>query len=246
MNISMLITTFNRGPYLADSLARLRELTSPDQLVVVNDGGDHDCEEIARSYAHSVGVDATILYNDNPGKTVCSQARNLGLSHCTGDVILTTEPEVHFRSDVVAQAPGLMAEHETSVITPGTVFYAPNDWDGDLSNPGPQQQGNWIPPYVGLWRKSWLEGVGGWDEGFPGTWGGEDVDLFARLKKIGIDRWQAWEMDVVHKDHLTANPEENMPEAEKNAAYMYAKPYWHGHIEHRCSTECLRRLGVIA
>jgi GT2 family glycosyltransferase len=236
----MLITTFNRGPLLQRSLERLAELTLPDQLVVVNDGGEDDCSEVVAEFATRTGVDAGVYYLDNSGRTMCSKARNFGLQNCDHEYVLTSEPEVIFKSDVIAQ---LLGKVKHTIVMAGSVWYAPADWNGDLGNPG--EKATVEAPYVALFRKRWLEMIGGWDEGFPAPWGGDDVDLLARLQEIGVEMRYAEVVEVIHQDHGGGDVALSMVHASANSRYFWRKPFNHGRVEHICSEECQRRRGVI-
>lgn len=242
--ITLLITTYNRGDLLSRSLARLADLTLPDQLVVVNDGGEDDCSKAVADWAVQTGVDAGVFYLDNPGRTMCSKARNYGLRFCEGDFVLTSEPEVFFKSDVVDQ---LTDPDSAAMQVAGTVFYAPGDWDGNYGTPGEQHMGHqgWIAPYMTLWPREALEEIGGWDEDFPAPWGGDDIDIIRRLEEFGLVRYQRAELEVIHVDHGGADVALNTMQGQSNSKYLYAKPYFHGDSRHQCSWECKVARGVI-
>lgn len=213
----MIITTFNRAPLLRQSLARLLQLTLPDELIVVDDGGEDDTAEVVREFAARAAAECstTYFYNDNPGQTLCSQARNIGARYAKHEWIITTEPELIFVSDVVAQFKELHPQHPTQVISTGKVFFQPEALAGEPAGDpaGWQLAEGWVAPHAALWGRNWLYAVGGWDEEFPGPWGWDDTDLLTRLRITGRGQYIAPDVVAVHLyhglsgDHNGANEE---------------------------------------
>lgn len=214
MQTSMVISTFNRDRLLRQSLDRLTTLTRPTELIVVDDGGNDGTEDVVREYRERTGAQARYIYTHNPGPSICSHARNVGVKEARYDWIITAEPELCFRTDVVAQFAQLQPEHPTEVISAGRIWFAPDGyapnfegdpgWQlaGDYVPPqGTQDAIGWVAPYTALWKKEWLEELGGWDEGFPGYWGWDDIDLLTRLRINGHGQYIALEVEGVHLFH---------------------------------------------
>lgn len=199
--LTLLITTFNRGALLRRSLERLCELTRPDELIVVDDGGQDETEAVCREFDGRLPI--RYVYNNNPGSTICSLARNIGVKHASHERIVTCEPELIFRTDVISQFQVLAEEDPDRVISAGNVVFLPAEWQGGDPPPGCQVAIGWVAPYAALYRKSWLEEVGGWDEGFPGSWGWDDTDLLTRLRLAGHGQNRALEIEALHQFHGT-------------------------------------------
>lgn len=201
--ISLVISTHQRADLLRQSLDRLLELTLPAELVVVNDGGDDHTPDVVSNFADRAQIPTTYIYTHNPGTQICSHARNVGVKNARHDWIVTSEPELCFRSDALAQFPQLEFLHPASVVSTGKVFFAP---DGaapifDHDPPGWQVADRWTAPHAALWNREWLLRVGGWDEEFPGPWGWDDTDLLTRLRLSGIGQHIAPEIEAVHLFH---------------------------------------------
>jgi glycosyltransferase involved in cell wall biosynthesis len=212
LKISLVISTFNRGHLLRHSLARICSLTIPDEIIVVDDGGTDNTEQVCEEFGDRLPI--RYIYTHNPGPTICSHARNVGVRQAHYEWIATSEPELFWISDVIAQYREAQPLHPNKVISSGKVWFAPeaykpdpnhiprNKKAGDYSPPqGSEAAIGWVAPYTGLWKKEWLEELGGWDEGFPGSWGWDDIDLLTRLRINGIGQYINLEIEALHQFH---------------------------------------------
>jgi len=227
MKVSMVITTYNRAALLEQSLARLLNLTLPDELLVIDDGGSDNTAEIVQEFEQWVpGLPVTYLYNDNPGQSLCSAARNIGARHAQHEWIITTEPELVFVTDVVKQFKELHPLHPTQVISTGHIFFQPEALAGegidDRSFESWQQAEGWVAPHAALWGRNWLYAVGGWDEEFPGPWGWDDTDLLTRLRLTGRGQYIARDVKAVHLFHGLSGDHNGA-----NEDYFRAKSFMH-------------------
>lgn len=83
--ISVVIPTYNRSEYLAESLNSVLNQTFKDFEVIVVDDGSNDSTSVLMKYF--VKIDPRVKYivkNQNEG---IAKARNLGISHAKGDYI---------------------------------------------------------------------------------------------------------------------------------------------------------------
>ncbi len=212
MTIGLLITTYNRSSLLEVSLNRIAQLTLPDEILVVDDGGDNpqdDCEGTCRR----VVIDCPVRYlrTNNPGQQMCSHARNVGIKTLTTDLVLTCEPEMYFRSDIVAQFLAKHEERPDDCLNAGTIIHKHND--------GPDTTTvNWHATWVSMYGRQWLLDIGGWDEQFPDPWGWEDTDLVTRLVASGHGTTIMTECEAVHQWH----PEQHHRQ-DRNEAHFKAK-----------------------
>ena len=78
MKTSMIITTHNRAHLLDTSLRRLQRMTLPDEILVIDDGGDDNTEQVCITAMQYIPRPIRYVYNDNPGQSICSMARNIG------------------------------------------------------------------------------------------------------------------------------------------------------------------------
>lgn len=231
MKITLLITTFNRGDLLRRSLERLCVLTLPDELLVVDDGSDDCTEEVCRSFEDRLPI--RYIYNHNPEWSICSMSRNIGIKQSRNDWIACAEPELFFITDVLAQFAALVPEHPKEVISAGKIYFAPEDNPtvdttgletvGDYVPPsGFDKAVGWVAPFTALYYRPWLLDVGGWDEGFPGPWGWDDVDLLTRLRIKGINQHIALDVRALHQWH---GPKHRGDVNFENEKYFRAKSF---------------------
>jgi GT2 family glycosyltransferase len=123
--ISILICTYNRPAMLAQCLRALLERADekPDQVVVVN-GGDAHADEIVQKFSvlrppSSVEIKLVKTANKN-----LAASRNVGLPHCTGDIIAMTDDDAEVFPDWVAQMKRIHAEHPEAGVVGGPVIGA--------------------------------------------------------------------------------------------------------------------------
>lgn len=212
MSVTLLITTQNRTPLLANSLQRLSTLTLPDEIVVVDDGGSDGCETLCQTWWEA-GLPIHYLYNHQPFDAQCSLARNIGIKATDADMILTSEPELLWDTDLLAQMLAQHEAHPSDVISAGTIRHEQPDG-------GPVVTEGWVAPFAALYRRDWLVKINGWDEGFPDPWAWEDVDLLTRLRENGHGQVIDREIVCTHQYH-----EPRWCDQEANEAYFKAKVF---------------------
>jgi len=243
--VCLLITTFNRSGQLNKSLERLTRLTPPDEVLVINDGGQDNCEETCRNFEGRLPI--KYIYNHNPEWSICSMARNIGIKNTDCDVIITAEPEILFITDVIQQMLQKHQEIPGKVISAGTVYHmgsraslhpdmltdplqrmrheAVND-SGHGTNPtnlqGYAKIQGWVAPFSALYRKEWLMEINGWDEGFV-HWGWDDTDLLTRLSFNGVGQEIARDIEVIHQWHDKLPPDVQMKASVTNEKRMMSK-----------------------
>lgn len=245
MKVSMVITTHNRGQLLRQSIQRLAGLTLPDELIIVDDGSEDDTVNDAEYIRDLLDCKVHYVFNDNPGRSLCSVARNIGVKLARNEWIVTSEPELIYRTDVLAQFAELEPAHPMQVVSAGTVYFLPPGWNSDriegLPTAGDYVPPNisesaigWVAPFTALWKREWLTRVGGWDESFPNNWGWDDIDLLTRLcKLLGVGQHIALEVQALHQDHEKGGDVDFL-----NEQHFFAKSFNHGHERHTCPPDC--------
>ena len=244
MKTGLLITTFNRADLLGTSLARLARLTLPDEIVLVDDGGTDETPEIFRYFVESTGIKGHYIYHDNPEHSICSFARNVGLKRMEADIVITSEPELIFLSDVIADFTSMIDRSKFNVISAGIVYHQGRlAWlenivehgdskrldtvDYESTMPGWEMRymctRGWVAPYTAAYRRKWLMEIGGWDESFPGSWGWDDIDLITRLRINGHPQLIANHVEVLHQWH--GAPPEQGASGKVNEAHFYGKSF---------------------
>ncbi len=191
--VLLLITTYNRGDLLRKSFGSLAERTPPDRILVVDDGGDDDTEQVCKDFEGRLPIE--YLFHNNPGTSLCSEARNVGLKATDAEIIITCEPEVAFISDVIPLLMGLHEPMPWLVINAGWVQWGAQN--GGIA----EERLQWTATYCALYCKEWLMEIGGWDESFPMPWGWDDTDILTRLRMSGHGQINAPHIEVFHQWH---------------------------------------------
>lgn len=206
MKVSQVITTFNRAKLLDNNFNRLVQLTLPDEILVIDDGGSDETEIVCQKWSEHLPI--RYIYNNNPGPSICSLARNIGVKQSKYDFILTCEPELIYVTDIIARFKDIYNDRD--IISSGVVWFQPHarmalpqphQLDENYEPTDWQRQDGWVAPYTALWNKEWVEAVGGWDEEFPGSWGWDDIDLLTRLRITGHGQFIDLKSKVLHQFH---------------------------------------------
>ncbi len=246
--VCLLITIFNRSNQLENSLKRLCRLTPPDEVLVIDDGSDGDLyNDIIKQFESKLPI--RYIYNNNKNWSICSMARNIGIKNTDCDIIITAEPEILFVTDVIAQMLQKHQEIPNKVISAGTIYHmGPQatlhpDMITDPANRLHQEAVNesghgtyptnpagyakiqgWQATFTALYRKEWIEAVGGWDENFPDIYGVDDIDLSTRIRiKLGVNQHVDNNMEAVHQYHGNGHLQISGNATERNMQYMFDK-----------------------
>lgn len=224
MKTCVLITTFNRGSLLKNSLERMTYLTKPDEILIVDDGSTDNTEEVVNSFKDKLPT--RYIYNHNPEWSICSFARNIGVKNTDCDLIITTEPELLWVTDIVPIILEERKKYPKEIISASIIYHAQpstNFNQGLITDPVSALKGEIVEEYqteprsyhpqgyckttnmqatfIGSYEKEWIMDVGGWDEGFPGCWGFDDIDLATRLRLNGINQHICKKLEALHQFH---------------------------------------------
>src|SRR5262245_7729380 len=118
MKYSVLICTYNRPELLRQSLdALIRRTTErPDEVVVVN-GGDERADQVveaAKSNGPAPRIEIKLIKTVNKN---LAASRNVGLPHCTGDIVAMTDDDAEVFPDWVTQMKrGHLAHPEAGAV----------------------------------------------------------------------------------------------------------------------------------
>lgn len=205
-------------------MQRLTNLTIPDEVLVIDDGGKDNTKQVCEDFKFKLPI--RYIYNNNPEWTICSFARNIGVKNCIGDIIITSEPELLFVTDIVAQMLKCHVDYPDQVISAGVIYHAQQNTQfnpGLLTDPhaalkseivedyqteprsyhpnGYCKTKNMQATFTALYEKKWLMELGGWDEEFKGAWGWDDIELCTRLRINGINQHICPDMEALHQWH---------------------------------------------
>src|SRR5713226_2732113 len=135
MKLSVLICTYNRSELLSQCLGALicRTGEKPHQIVIVN-GGDERADAVVESSRQEaegrnqksevggqLGIEIKLVKTVNKN---LAASRNVGLPHCTGDIIATTDDDAEVFPDWVTQMKRVHAEHPEAGAVGGAVIGA--------------------------------------------------------------------------------------------------------------------------
>jgi glycosyltransferase involved in cell wall biosynthesis len=224
MKICTLITTFNRASLLNNSLERMCNLTKPDEVLVVDDGSSDNTKEVVESFKDRLPI--RYIYNNNPEWTICSFARNIGVKNTDCELIITTEPEMIWITDIIPIILEERKKYPDEIISASIIYHAQQATKfnpGLITDPvsalkseiveeyqteprsyhpsGYCKTTNMQAMFICSYEKKWIMDVGGWDEEFPGCWGWDDVDLATRLRVNGINQHVCTKLQAIHQFH---------------------------------------------
>lgn len=111
--VSVIITSYNYGRFLAEAIESvMRQTWRPDEVVVVDDGSTDDTAEVAARYA-AEGV--RYVYKENGG---ASSARNTGIRESSGELIAFLDADdVWLPQKIARQAEHLLRHPEVALVT---------------------------------------------------------------------------------------------------------------------------------
>lgn len=246
MKTCVLITTYNRALQLSRSLERMQKLTKPDEILVVDDGSIDNTHAVVNSFVQVLPI--RYIYNNNPRWSICSMARNIGLKNTDADVIITSEPELLWITDVVPHIMNKRDQYPYQIISAGTVYHYQTRTDfhpGFIIDPvsalhdckvedyqiepraytqtGLVKTVNMQATFLAMYERRWLMELGGWDEGFPGSYGFDDIELCTRLRINGINQCIDPTLAVIHQYHDHQPPHIQGPQVMMNDEYFKSK-----------------------
>ncbi len=189
-SVSILIPAYNEAAHMDACLKAVLAQTYPLLEVLVLDGGSADG---TRDTVASYGPPVRLI--DNPGRGPAA-AMNTGIAHSTGDIICRMDAHTLCEPDYVARCVELLSETGADVVggpmrpvgsgpfgrAVAAVTSSPAGMPGRFHHATARAEVDTV--YLGAWRRSTLEDVGGFDDGhFP--WWGEDNELNYRLRRRG-------------------------------------------------------------
>jgi glycosyltransferase involved in cell wall biosynthesis len=91
MKITVFICTYNRGNLINGTLEALinNQTRNPNEIIVVNGGGENDCQKTLGKWQKEF-FSLKIIKTNNKN---LATSRNVGLPHCSGDLILQTDDD---------------------------------------------------------------------------------------------------------------------------------------------------------
>ncbi|MGQ0430948.1 MAG: glycosyltransferase family 2 protein [Microthrixaceae bacterium] len=190
--VSVVVPTLNERGYIRDCLDSLVGQGYPGLIeVLVCDGGSTDgTRDLVAAYGGIVRL------VDNLGVTAAA-ALNLGLRESRGEVLVRGDAHALYAADYVERCVEILAETDAANVggpmrAVGTTSFG-RAVAAVTSSPfgiGPgrfhyaTERSEVDTVYLGCWRRTTLERLGGWDEDDL-QWGAEDHELNMRLRAEG-------------------------------------------------------------
>lgn len=197
---SVLICTYNRHELLKLALdALIRGTTEkPDQVIVVN-GGDEQADRVVETFSGKHGIQVELLRTKNKN---LAASRNLGLAHCTGDIIAMTDDDAVVFQDWVTRMKHAHHAHQEAGAVGGLVLGTNSDsLIGKVSDlitfpswPEPRYVRT-LPGVNISYKRTVVAQIGLQDEQL---FRGEDVDYNWRLQKLGYQVYFDPSIKVYH------------------------------------------------
>jgi len=201
--ISVLICTYNRHALLNQALTALLHGTAekPTQVVVVN-GGDERADRVVIDHQARCPADTTLKLVKTVNKNLAA-SRNIGLPHCTGDIVAMTDDDAEVFPDWVTQLKRIHAEHPEAGAVGGAVLGKDSDTRFlsrladrvTFPSPTEAQYVRTLPGVNVSYKRSVLDIIGLQDETL---FRGEDVDFNWRVLKAGYKVYYHPDIKVLH------------------------------------------------
>ena len=189
--VSVIIPCYNDGHYLDDAVASAKSQTFTDiEIIIVNDGSD-DQPTIQKLHSFNDPL-ITVLHKENGH---LSSARNHGIRHARGQIIVTLDADDKFEKEFIAKGVEVLQQDITiGAVTCylrsfGLKKYSWRPLGGDIKNFLFRQESC----ASAMFRKECWEKTGGYDEQMKN--GYEDWEFWIRLTAAG------WKVHVL-KDYL--------------------------------------------
>jgi glycosyltransferase involved in cell wall biosynthesis len=215
MKATVVIPTFNRSVRLAELLRCLETQGDPlARVVVCDDGSGDNTGEVARSFESRLPI--VYAHQENRGFRA-GQARNLGISHAQGDVIIFVDDDVLVAPDFVAEHIAAHAASDGPRVAIGyrhrafgftreqptwdDIVHAEADDRTDVL--GPEGHGihghhtPWFFVYSCNFSITRSDAMPRFDDQFVG-WGMEDIEFGYRLQRNGYNLVAAPRARVLH------------------------------------------------
>src|SRR4028119_1041930 len=200
--VSVIIPAYNGDRYIAQAVESVISQTYKNwEIIVVDDGSTDDTRRALQPYVEKIRY----VYQENQG---VAAARNRGIQEARGELIAFLDHDDFFLPDkLAAQVACFEAQPQLGIIHSG---WRRVDWRGEtLGDVEPWQKApnldleewvQWKPILLSamMFRREWLERVGGLDTRFQQVC---DLDLALRLTLMGCQSTWLHQITVCYREH---------------------------------------------
>ena len=186
--VSVVITCYNQGQYLDDSINSVINSDYPDvEIVIVDDGSnDYQTKKILKKYAD---LGYKVIIQSNQG--VCN-ARNNGIAAATGKYILPLDADDKIEETYISKAVKILAENpQTGIVLCNGILWASQSGGGKWKLSSPTIINMLIQNCIfssAIFRKSDFEKFGGYNPAM--TLGDEDWELWLKFLENGLKAYK--------------------------------------------------------
>jgi succinoglycan biosynthesis protein ExoA len=190
VDVSVVVPVLDEEGCIRETAAAMRgqRFDGTIELLLVDGGSRDGTRAILEQVA---GEDERVRVLDNPGRTTPS-ALNVGLRAARGEFVARMDAHAYYPPDYVANGVERLRRGDVAWVSGPAVPRARGLWSGLVS----LALGSWLGAggsrkwggdseieidtgvFAGVWRRSTLERLGGWDEGWPAN---QDSELAARV-----------------------------------------------------------------
>jgi glycosyltransferase involved in cell wall biosynthesis len=185
LKFNVVITSYNYGLYIRESLASVLSQTYDNfEVIIVDDGSQDGTKEIVSTYSSDTRI--KYFYQDNAGQP---KAKNRGICESRGEFIAFLDADDIWMPSKLEKQLALFADPEVGVVYSRRQWIDPNGVEIS-GNERMLQRGmildqifvdNFVCFSSSVIRRSYLEQVGYFDESLPM---GIDYDLWIRLASV--------------------------------------------------------------
>lgn len=234
IEISIIIPCFNSGNHLLEAIESCHCSTFKDFEIVVVDDGSFDSLTIELLNTLEKSDSVIVLRKTNGGP---ASARNLGVSHASGEFLLFLDSDNRIRPDYLSRAFQIIIDNpKIGVMYSRPFFFGGGDCTQELSRFEVKDfsldsllSGNYVDMCSLVRKEAFLE-IGGFDENQE-LYFGEDWDLWIRMAYVG---WKFHFLNEVLFDYrIRKGSLMDQVDAEKRERTLHYLGTKHGSLIHQ-------------
>ncbi len=217
--VSVIIPTYNCDRYIAQALESvLQQQNCPYEVIIIDDGSTDSTQAVLQPYQNSIRY----LRQQNQG---VAAARNHGIAVAQADLIAFLDADDYFLPDKLTRQAAIFAKRpDLGIVHSG---WQRVDSEGNkLLDVRPWQKipeltlETWLRhkpvlPSAMMFRREWLQYVGGFDARFPPA---EDTDLVLKLALKGCRSTWLRQITVCYRQHEQSAMHKGLPQARSLSA----------------------------
>jgi glycosyltransferase involved in cell wall biosynthesis len=185
--ISVVMPCFNAAPFLEQAVRSVMDQTCPEvELIVVDDGSTDGSPDIVKRLATAYPEKIKLLYQNRQGPYV---ARNLGLTHASGEFIAFLDADDWWREDFLEKLHTALMENRNAALAycgwQNTGLeggrgepYVPPDYEKEGKTERFLQAASPWPIHAALVRRHAIDAIGGFQTYLPTCM---DYDFWLRI-----------------------------------------------------------------